>query len=262
MDYYQTLGVERNASPDDIKKAYRKMAAKHHPDRGGDTAEFQKVEEAYRHLTDPDLKAQHDNPNPFGGGDGFPGGFHFNFGGGHNPFDSIFREFNFGHQRPQQRIYQVAIEVTLEQVAKGETIPVQFQTPTGPKTFQITVPLAIDNGQAVRYEGLMPDGIVQIEFRIRPHQVFERRHLDLHSIQKVNIFDFITGTTIRIKTIYGDELDLTVPPLTTPGQSMRIAGKGLKSKFGVGNQIVLLQAEIPATISGELMTLIKQERSQ
>jgi curved DNA-binding protein len=258
MDYYKTLGVERNASPDEIKKAYRKMAAKHHPDRGGNKEEFQKVEEAYRNLSDPHLKQQHDNPHPFGGGgDPFGGGFHFNFGGG-NPFDDFFRQF---HQQ-QQRVYTVAIAVTLEQVANGETIPVQFGTPHGPKTFQITVPLAIQHGQQVRYEGLMPDGIVQIEFRILPHQRFERRNLDLHCTEKVDIFDFITGTTRRIKTIYGEELDLTIPPRSTPGISMRIAGKGLRSKFGSGNQIVLLQAQIPDTISDELLALIEKERTK
>lgn len=258
MDYYKTLGVERNASPDEIKKAYRKMAAKHHPDRGGNKEDFQRVEEAYRHLSDPNLKQQHDNPNPFSGGNPFDGFHSFNFGAGGNPFDDFFRQF---HQQ-QQRVYTVAIAVTLEQVANGETIPVQFGTPPGPKTFQITVPLAIQHGQQVRYEGLMPDGVVQIEFRILPHQRFERRNLDLHCTEKVNIFDFITGTTRRIKTIYGEELDLTIPPHSTPGISMRVIGKGLKSKFGAGNQIVLLQAEMPATISDELLALIKKERNQ
>ena len=95
MDYYKTLGVDRNASPEEIKKAYRKLAAKNHPDRGGSTEEFQKIEEAYRNLSDPELRGRHDNPNPFGGqpGGGFPGGFPgsfaFNFGGG-NPFEDIF----------------------------------------------------------------------------------------------------------------------------------------------------------------------------
>ena len=75
MDYYKILGVDRNATPDEIKKAYRKMAAKHHPDRGGSTEEFQKIEEAYRNLSDPQLKFQHDNPNPFSGAPGDPDGF-------------------------------------------------------------------------------------------------------------------------------------------------------------------------------------------
>ena len=82
MDYYKTLGVNRNASPDEIKKAYRKMAAQHHPDKGGDTATFQKIQEAYDTLSDPQKKHQFDNPNPFGNMNfhnqgGTPFGFQF-----------------------------------------------------------------------------------------------------------------------------------------------------------------------------------------
>ena len=80
MDHYQTLGVAKNATPDDIKKSYRKLASTHHPDKGGDTATFQKIEEAYRILSDPTQRQQYDNPmpqgNPFGGFQG--GGFNFN----------------------------------------------------------------------------------------------------------------------------------------------------------------------------------------
>ena len=174
MDYYKTLGVERNATPDDIKKAYRRQAAKHHPDRGGDTAEFQMIEEAYRNLSDPELKAQHDNPNPFGGQgggfSGFPGSFSFNFGGG-NPFEEFFRQA----RQQQQRVYTVSLWVTLEQVARGSEEAVQFNTHLGVKTFSIKVPQGVGDGQAVRYRGLMPDGDLQIEFRVHDHQKFERK---------------------------------------------------------------------------------------
>ena len=71
MEHYQTLGVDRNASPDDIKKAYRRLAGQHHPDKGGDTATFQKIQQAYETLSDPQKKQEYDNPNPFGG---MPGG--------------------------------------------------------------------------------------------------------------------------------------------------------------------------------------------
>jgi curved DNA-binding protein len=261
MDYYKTLGVERNASPEEIKKAYRKMAAKHHPDRGGDTAEFQKVEEAYRHLTDPNLKQQHDNPSPFGaGGDPFGGGFHFNFGGG-NPFDDLFAHFRH-QQRNQQRIYTVAVAVRLDQVAMGSTETIQVGTHEGTKTFNIKIPQAIENGQQVRYDGLMSDGILQIEFRILPHPLFERRGLDLHSTRKLSIYDMILGTTLRVKTIWGDELDATVPPRTNPGSTLRVANKGLERNGVRGHQYILLQTQMPDTISAELLALLEAERNK
>jgi curved DNA-binding protein len=258
MDYYQTLGVERNATPDDIKKAYRKMAAKHHPDRGGSTEEFQKVEEAYRNLSDPNLRQQHDNPNPFGGGDPF-GGFHFNFGGG-TPFDDLFAHFR--QQQQRQRVYTVAVAVTLEQLSKGLTETIQVGTPTGVKTFNIKIPQAVENGQRVRYDGLMPDGALEIEFRVLPHQQFERRGLDLHQTKQISVYDFILGTTITTKTIWGDELEATVPPRTNPGATLRVANKGLERNGVRGHQYILLSTQMPDTISPELLALLEAERNK
>ena len=258
MDYYSTLGVDRNASPDDIKKAYRKMAAKHHPDRGGDTAQFQKIEEAYRHLTDPHLKQQHDNPHPFGGGDNPFGGFHFNFGaGGGNPFEDIINQF---HRQARQRVYTVSLSVTLEQVAMGSTETIQIGTPQGTKTFQIKVPQAVEHGQQIRYEGLMQDGVLQIQFLIQPHPQFERRGLDLYTTRKISIYDLLLGTSIKITTIWGEELEATIPPKTNPGATLRVAGKGLEKSGARGHQYIVLSAEMPSKISNELLAALEAER--
>jgi curved DNA-binding protein len=254
MDYYKTLGVDRNASPEEIKKAYRKLAAKNHPDRGGSTEEFQKIEEAYRNLSDPNLKSQHDNPNPFNGGGGFPGGFHFNFGS--NPFDDLFAQFT---RQQRQRVYTVSLWITLEQVAKGSEETVQFTTPLGLKSFKITVPVGVSDGAQVRYQNLMPDGELQIEFRIHRHYIFERQGLDLRMRVEMSIFDLILGTTITVPTIYGDRLEVTVPPRTKPSASLRVQGKGLQSNGQVGNQFILIDAVIPDTISSELISQIENE---
>lgn len=264
-DYYQTLGVGRDASPDDIKKAYRKMAAKHHPDRGGTTEEFQKIEEAYRNLSDPNLKAQHDNPNPFGGqqgfpGGGFPGGFSFNFGGG-NPFDDIFAQFTRQH-RQQQRVYSAAMWVTLEQVFAGSESEVAFNTPQGHKVFKIKVPQGVEDGAQVRYSNLMPDGDLQIEFRIQRHHLFERQALELRMPLKVSVFDLITGTTVMVPTIEGTEVEVTIPPRTQPGTILRLQGRGLIANGERGSQFLLITATIPDTISDSLLELILQERSK
>jgi DnaJ-class molecular chaperone len=255
-DYYSTLGVDRNATPDDIKKAYRKMAAKHHPDRGGSTAEFQKIEEAYRVLSDPQQRQQHDNPHPFGGGDNPFGGFHFNFGGG-NPFDDIINQFT---RQQRQRVYTVTLSVSLEQVAMGSTETIQLVTHLGVKTFQIKIPQAVEHGQQVRYEGLMQDGVLQIQFLVTPHPLFERRGLDLYTTKKISIYDLILGTTVKVTTIWGDELEATVPPKTNPGATLRIAGRGLNRSGATGHHYILLSAEMPSTISTELLSLLEAER--
>ena len=118
---YDTLGVPKGASDAEIKQAYRKLAAKHHPDRGGDTAKFQEIQSAYETLTDPQKRAQHDNPfHAHSGPDGSH--FEFHFGGG-NPEDIFAHFFNqgFGHSpfgQPQRQArrnkdLRISISVTL-----------------------------------------------------------------------------------------------------------------------------------------------------
>jgi len=119
MDQYQTLGVAKNATPDDIKKAYRRLASKHHPDKGGDTATFQKIEEAYRILTDPAQRQQYDRPmpqgNPFAGFQQAPGGFNFNFNGQdlNDLFGQMFNQHQQRHPN-QPNAFRTALSKTLK----------------------------------------------------------------------------------------------------------------------------------------------------
>jgi len=260
-DHYSTLGVTKQATPDEIKKAYRKLASKNHPDKGGDTAAFQKIEEAYRVLSDPQQRQQYDNPQPQFQGGGFPGGFSFNFGGG-NPFDDIFGQFQRQQQRPQQRVYTAQLQVTLEQVARSQTQTVTFNTQQGIKPYQITMPAAIEDGQQVRYDNLLPDGALIITFRVLRDPIFERNGLDLRTTFEISIWDLILGTTITLKDIKGNELQVNVNPRTKPGTVLRLGGRGLEIPGRKGDQYVLLSPTIPDTISPELIEAIKQEISK
>ena len=253
MDYYSILGVSRTASQQEIKQAYRRLASKHHPDRGGNTAEFQKIEEAYRTLSDDEKRHQYDNPMPRMNMGGFPFG-----SGGFNPFEEIFNQFN---KQSQQRIYTVAIFITLEQVATGEMKTIQVTTPAGPKMFQITIPKGIDDGQKINYENLIPGGILQIMFRIHRHPIFERHGLDLVSTHEISVFDLILGTTINFNTIYNQNLEINIPPKTKPGSRLRIANKGLETSNHQGDQYILINASIPDIISDELIYALEKERT-
>lgn len=254
MNYYNILGIKSDASTEEIKKAYRNLAAKHHPDRGGDTAKFQEIQKAYEILSDPEKRAQYDNPHQQ------MGGFQFDFGGGgFNPFEEMFRQFN---RHARQKIYTVSVFVTLEQVARGEKHNVHIQTPDGPKLFNIDVPRGLEDGAQVRYEGLMPDGILQIQFRIHKHQVFDRRGLDLSITKAVNIFDIILGTKISVTDIYGKSLEVNIAPKTKPGSTLRLSNKGLQTASHTGDLYVLIQAEIPDTISTNLIAALKTEQNR
>jgi DnaJ-class molecular chaperone len=255
MDYYKILGIERTATEQDIKTAYRRMAAKHHPDReGGSKEEFQKIEEAYRNLSDPQKRQQYDNPQP--------AGFQFNFGGGPNPFEEFFNVFNQQANRSRSRIYTVTIFVTLEKIATGDVETVHIQTPAGAKIFNITVPRGIEDGQRVQYENLMPDGVVQITFRIHRHSVFERRGLDLYTRISISVFDLILGTSIKVTDIYSNVLDVSIPPRTNPQASLRIPNHGLEAQHGRGDHYIVINPIIPDIISEEVLAVLDKNRSQ
>jgi curved DNA-binding protein len=257
MDYYHTLGVQKTATQSEIKQAYRRLASKHHPDKGGDTATFQRIEEAYRILSDEQARQQYDNPAPQFGG--FPGGFNFNVNGT-NPFEEILQQFTRQTRQARQRAYTVTVFVTLEQVAQGSTENIQIQTDNGLKTFQIQIPQSIEDNQRIRYDGLMPDGPLLVTFRIHRHKIFERRGLDLVISIDVSVFDLILGTTVVVPTIRGQNLEVTIRERTKPGSTLRIPNHGLEEPSRRGDQFVFINAVIPDTISTELISALNAER--
>jgi len=146
MDHYATLGVAKNATQDDIKKAYRRMAAIHHPDKGGDTAEFQKIQSAYETLSDTEKKQQYDNPNPYGG---MPGGFPGGFPGGGFQFHT--NGFNI-NERDGPNLYSTH-EISVFDLVVGTKF--NFTTISG-RVLEVTVPAKSQPGSKLRLpkEGL------------------------------------------------------------------------------------------------------------
>lgn len=268
MDHYQTLGVAKNATQDDIKKAYRRLAGIHHPDKGGDTAEFQKIQQAYETLSDPDKKQQYDNPNPFGQGmpggfnmHGFPGGFSFSMGGMN--IDDIFGQMfgQRGNHRPHMPSYRTTVFVSLEEIYHGVEKTLQFNDHTGPKTVKITVPKGAENGTTMRYDNLIKDSILLVEFRIQPHQKFEREGPNLFSVHEIDIFDLIIGSKFKFTSISGKVIEVAVPEKTQPGFKLRIAKEGLPFNNDFGDQYILLKPYIPSTIDDTIIKAIQTIKS-
>lgn len=246
MDPYKILGVDRSATPEEIKAAYRKLAGRNHPDRGGDTAVFQEIQAAYDILSDPVKRSNYDNPaSQFGGGDPFMHPF--------GNFNDIINQF---FNQTRQKIYTLTVFVTLEQIARGSVENIHINTPAGKKVIQLNIPQNIEDGSQVRYEGIMQDGALQVQFRVHRHPVFTRQGNDLYSSTSVNVFKLIVGCEIQTVDIYGKEIVVNIPPMTKPGTKFRIPGRGLA---GSGDQYILIDAALPDKISSITIDRIKQE---
>ena len=256
-NHYQTLGVDRNATPDQIKRAYRKLASQHHPDKGGDKHKFQEIEQAYRTLSDPQQRAQHDTPNPFG-----------NMSGQGFNFESIFDIFGTRFQHPQQqRQHQRAMMtlwITLRDVAEGGRKTISVGSQQGNVTVEIEIPLGINDGDSVQYPKTGPMGMdLVITFRIHPNPRWERQGPNLAMEHSVDIWDLITGTEITVQDILGATLSLTVPARTQPGTTFRLRERGLAQRSGItGDLLVRVQARIPDNIPQAIIDAINQNRNQ
>lgn len=258
-DYYSTLGVARTATPDEIKKAYRKLASQHHPDKGGDTAKFQELEEAYRVLSDPDQRAAHDNPRPDFGGFGFrqAGGQPFDFDNIFNMFGAQFNQ----HQQRRPAQARMSLWIQLSDVASGGKRTVSVGSHSGSQIVEIEVPLGVEDGASVMYPGLAPGGVdLVVTFRIHPNPKWQRDGYNLYTDQKVDIWTMIAGGDLTVKDILNRELNVAIPPMTQPGQILRCRGRGLPDRSrNPGDMMIRLQAEIPRNIPEDLLALIRQQ---
>ena len=260
-DYYRILGVERAASADDIKRAYRRLASQHHPDKGGDTSRFQEVEEAYRVLGDPDQRRQYDNPRPqFSGMNFGPAGF---------DLDQLFAMFGHG-QRQHSRTPRLDLWITLRDVAEGGTRTVALQINNTVENISINIPQGLADGDAIRYPGLAPGGHdLIITFRIRPEPGWTREGLDLACEIDVGLYDLILGNEITVQDIRGRSLLLTIPAGTQPGTQLRMRGQGLppstlpgRAGQRPGDLMVRIRCRLPQTFSEAFLAAVRQERGQ
>jgi curved DNA-binding protein len=259
---YQILGVERTAGADDIKRAYRRLASQHHPDRGGDTAKFQEIEQAYRILTNPQQRAQLDNPNPFNGA-----GSNFNPGAGFN-FETIFDVFGARftqapHQhRPQQA--RLSLWIQLQDVAEGGKKTIGVGTQQGNMTVEIEIPPGINDGDTVQYAKIGPQGMdLVITFRIHPNPRWIRQGANLTTEYVLDIWDLILGADVTVRDLQNTALSLNIPPRTQPGTTFRLRERGLKQRSGnAGDLFIRVQARLPDNIPESVIQAIAQTRPQ
>lgn len=273
-DYYQTLGVNKGASDDEIKRAFRKLAMKHHPDRGGNAEEFKKIQEAYATIGDPEKRANYDNPQPqFGGG--FPGGFEDLFRNG-GPFADIFggaSPFGFTHRQHPQPVrnsdLNLDTRISLEDAFNGKELVANVQLPSGKdQVLEIKIPQGINDGQRLRLQGLGDDRISQaprgdlyVQVRINPHYFFERRGDDLIASINISVWEAILGKEHEIETLDRKKLNITIPPGTQPGSTLRLSGYGMpniRDPRYRGNILLTINILIPQNLTDDQKNILKQ----
>lgn len=262
MDYYKRLGVDRSASQDEIKKAFRKLAMKHHPDRGGDEAKFKEIQAAYDTLSDPQKKAEYDNPQPqFRGFSGDPNDMFGTIFGGGSPF-------GFGFQQ-QSRNANIAanVSITLEEVLTGKTVDAEISFRNGQrKLVSINIPQGIDDGVQIRYPGMgdqsiakLPAGDLIVTVRVYPHESWTRDGVHLIQEKEISVWDALLGTNINFETLDGRTLNLTIPPGTQPGTTFNCKGEGLphhRSGYK-GSALIKIKVAIPKNLSDSEKNIIK-----
>lgn len=283
-DYYEVLGVSKNASDDEIKKAYRKLAIKYHPDKnpGDKTAEakFKEINEAHDVLSDKQKRARYDQfghagvggaggfgggGNPFGGFDYNGQSFNFDFGGG-GVFDDILGSlFGFGGPRRPRRgsDYQVAVALTFEEAIFGTTKTVD----NNGEKIKVKIPAGIDDGMSIRLrgkggpapEGGSEPGDLYVRVRVKPHKSLTREGAIILSEQTIDMVDAALGCEIEVLTVDG-VVTMKVPAGTQSGTPFKLSGHGVpfRNDGDRGPHIVTVLVETPRNLSKKQKELLEE----
>lgn len=297
IDYYSILGIDKKASADEIKKAYRKMARKYHPDVNPNNpdaqAKFQQINEANEVLSDPEKRKKYDE---YGAnwkhadeyaqarqqqsrGGGFSsnfgeGNFQYDFGGGGSGFSDFFENlFGGGGGGRSGRAkgtagyrgsdYNTELHLSLRDAAKTHK---QTLSVNG-KNIRITVPAGVEDGQVIKLRGEGapganggPHGDLYITFVIQQDPVFHRKGNDLYTTVDLDLYTAVLGGEIMVDTLEG-KVKVTVKPETQNGTKIRLKGKGFpvyKKEEHFGNLFVTYTIKIPTNLTEKQRSLFTE----
>ncbi len=274
QDYYQTLGVDQNATPEQIKKAYRSLANKHHPDKGGDQARFKDISAAYETLSDQQKKAEYDQMRMGGPQVRFHTGgmpdFGDIFGGGFDPFGNRAHPFAdmFGRRMPRNRDLNIQCQVTLYDSFIGKQLEANYQLPSGrSQTVVINVPPGIGHGETIRYNGLGDDSVPQaprgnlnVTIVVLPDANFRREGDDVYTTIQINPIEAILGCRKKIKTLAGQEMDLEIRAGVNSGTEYASHGTGFSNPHThqVGRFVTVVNIETPVITDPTILEKLRQ----
>lgn len=346
-NYYEILGVDKKASQDDIKKAFRKLAQQHHPDKGGDEATFKEITEAYAVLGDEKKRREYDNYGQTFGAGGFDPSQFGGFGG----FNSQFAEFDlsdlfegfgdiFGGSRQRVkrgRDISMDIEITFKESVMGAKRSVLINkvgkcdtcdatgakpgtemsdctvcngngkvhetrnSPLGAFTsvrtcpqcegqgkvpkekcsncsgrgilkkeeeIKIEIPRGIDGGEMIRLPGqgeAIKGGVagdLYVKVHVKPHPVFKKQGANLVMNLPIKLTDALLGTTVSVTTIDDKVLEVKIPAMSEPEETLRLRGKGIEYEEGKGDLLIRVTATLPRKLSGKAKKAIEDLRAE
>jgi molecular chaperone DnaJ len=276
-DYYKDLGVSKEASQEEIKKAYRKLARELHPDQNKNNPQaesrFKEISAAYEVLSKSDTRKRYDDFKKMAGGGarftGSPGGFEDLFGsmfsgnrGGHQSFDDIFSMFSGGgsfkasNMRGQD--IRSKIRLSFSDAVKGTTVKLRV----GNGLVTVRIPAGTSDGKTIRVKGKghagQSRGDLLLTVTVEKHDFFEIDGLDIRAELPLKFDEMVLGAKVDIPTVSGEKIPIKIPEFTSDGTVFKLKGKGVNTPNKKGDMFVKVKVFVPKKLSRKAKEALRQ----
>ena len=277
-NYYDILGVSEDASNEQIKRAFKDIAKKEHPDRGGDESKFKEANEAYDTLKDIKKRQEYDTIRKFGQ-PGTGGNFQFRSGDffGDDIFESFFSGFqdfqspnmrtrSFRKTPQRNKSVNVRMAVSIKEAMNNMEKTISYRLPSGKEEFAtVKIPAGVQNGVTFKYSSMgddsiknVPRGDLLVQMTVLDSDGFSRKGNDLYTDKTISCFDAIRGCNVQIKELNNNMLNVKIPAGTQPGTLLNVKGRGMpihKTLNIRGNLYVRVMVLVPQLSQEDLKNI-------
>ncbi len=277
-DFYKTLGVDKKAAPDEIKKKYRALARELHPDKTkGDSVKeekFKGISEAYEILSDSKKRAEYDEARSLferggfrapTGGQNFQGGDFSDIFGGGNPQDIFSNLFGGGGRRAPRKGQDLQTEatITFRESIFGTNLDLRLGTDRGAaQNITARVPAGVNDGAKIRVKGKgapgeAGPGDLFILLHVKAHPIFSRKAENLTLVLPITFAEAALGADVKVPVMSGDEVTVRIAPGTPTGRTLRVKGRGITKGSHTGDLLVTVEVQVPQRVDGKALEALK-----